>query len=264
MAAVLEFADVAVKRGDRFILSTINWTVNEGEHWVILGPNGAGKTTMVQLAAGLIFPSTGMISILGEMLGLVDVFELKPRIGISSAALHDRLFPDELVIDVVKTAAYGMTATWRESYEEQDVRRAYGLLDTWGLSGFAQRRYASLSEGERKRVLIARALMSNPEVLLLDEPAAGLDIAARESLTRQLTAFCADPSAPVTIHVTHHVDEIPQGTSHVLMLRDGQQTTAGAIAEVLNDDNISKTFGLPLSVVERDTAAGRRWTAFPR
>ena len=264
MKAVLEFADVAVKRGERFILHTINWSVSEAEHWVVLGPNGAGKTTLIQLASGLIFPTVGMISVLGEMLGLVDVFELKPRIGISSAALHDRLFPDERVVDVVRTAAFGMTATWREEYEEQDIRRADTLLTTWGLSGFADRKYASLSEGERKRVLIARALMSNPELLLLDEPAAGLDIAAREALTRQLAEFCSDPAAPVTIHVTHHVDEIPPGTTHVLLLREGQQIAAGPIAQTLNDENISQAFGLPLTVVERDTAAGRRWTAFPR
>lgn len=264
MTAVLEFADVSVRRGDRLVLKEINWTVCAGEHWVVLGANGAGKTTLIQLAAALIFPTSGMTSILGEMLGLVDVFELKPRIGISSAAMHDRLFPEELVIDVVRTAAFGMSATWRETYDAQDIERAHTLLRDWGVEAFAQRTYGSLSEGERKRVLIARALMSNPEVLLLDEPAAGLDIAARESLTRRLADFCADAGAPVTVQVTHHVDEIPHGTSHVLLLREGEQLAAGPIAEILTDDNISATFGLPLTVVERDTAAGRRWTAFPR
>ena len=264
MTAVLEFADVCVQRGDRMILKDINWTVRSGEHWVVLGPNGAGKTTLIQLAAALIFPSAGMSSILGEVLGLVDVFELKPRIGISSAAMHDRLFPEERVLDVVRTAAFAMTATWREQYEPEDMERAHRLLADWGVADFAERTYGSLSEGERKRVLIARALMSNPEILLLDEPAAGLDIAAREALTRKLAEFCDDPNAPVTIQVTHHVDEIPHGTSHVLLLSGGQQLAAGPITEVLNDENISATFGLPLSVMARDTAAGRRWTAFPR
>jgi len=264
MNAVIEFADVSVIRGTREVLRGINWTVREGEHWVVLGPNGAGKTTLIQLASALIFPSKGMTSILGEMLGLVDVFELKPRIGLSSAAMHDRLYPEELVLDVVRTAAFGMSARWREVYEAEDVQRAQQLLDEWGVGVFAARRYGTLSEGERKRVLIARALMCNPELLLLDEPAAGLDIAAREILTRQLTDFCSRADAPVTVHVTHHADEIPAGATHVLMLRDGNQVAAGPIGETLNDDTMSETFGLPLSMIQRDTAVGRRWTAFPR
>lgn len=264
MNAVIEFADVSVTRGTNEVLSGINWTVREGEHWVVLGPNGAGKTTLMQLAAALMFPSKGMTSILGEMLGLVDVFELKPRIGLSSAAMHDRLFPEELVIDVVRTAAFGMSASWREQYEQQDIERAEQLLRDWGVGEFGARRYGTLSEGERKRVLIARALMSNPELLLLDEPAAGLDISAREALTRQLTDFCSRKDSPVTVHVTHHADEIPAGATHVLLLREGRQVAAGPIADTLNDDSMSEAFGLPLSVVQRDTAVGRRWTAFPR
>jgi iron complex transport system ATP-binding protein len=188
------------------------------------------------------------------VLGAVDVFELRPRIGLASAALANQIPEHEKVLNVVVTAAYGVTGRWREEYERDDERRAFRLLEAWGMSTFLNRPFASLSEGERKRVQIARALMSDPELLLLDEPAAGLDLAGREDLVRRLSELAADPDAPALVLVTHHLEEVPPGFTHALLLRDGEVVAQGPLAEVLTEENLSDTFGLPLSVASN---AGR-------
>lgn len=261
MDKVIEMLDVSVVRNDKKILQDISWQVAASDRWVILGPNGAGKTTLMQMVQTLIFPSAGIVQIFGEYLGLVDVFELRPRIGLSSASLLD-LFPEqETVLDVVKTSAYSMTGTWRENYEDTDFQRAEDLLKQWGVLHLSGRVFRTLSEGEKKRVLIARALMSNPEVLLLDEPAAGLDIVGRESMIAELGKFAKSQAAPVTILVTHHVEEIPEGFTHVLCLKDGLLVAQGSIESTLTSDNVSRTFGINLEVSSRQTSQGIRWTA---
>ncbi|MDQ2781384.1 MAG: ABC transporter ATP-binding protein [Actinomycetota bacterium] len=257
MSDVLAFAGVSVVRGTTTLLDDITWEVEEGERWVVLGPNGAGKTTLLQLAAARMHPTTGVAGVLGEVLGAVDVFELRPRIGLSSAAIAERIPADEVVGNVVVTASYAIVGRWRESYDEQDHIRARQLLDALGVAHLAGRRYGTLSEGERKRVQIARALMTDPEVMLLDEPAAGLDLGGREDLVARLGELAADTEAPALVLVTHHVEEIPPGFTDVLLLREGRIVAAGPLELTLTKENLSQTFGLPL-VIERH---GQRWSA---
>lgn len=258
---LIEFAGVNVVRGGKRILDDIDWRVAEGERWVILGPNGAGKTTLLAMAATLLHPTAGVASVLDELLGLTDVFDLRPRIGIASAALAQQIDDDELALDVVRTGAYAMLGHWREEYDPQDDARARGLLDAWGAAALADRTFGTLSEGERKRVQIARALMPNPELLLLDEPAAGLDLGAREDLVSRLAALAADSNAATTVLVTHHVEEIPPGFTHAMLLREGRVIAAGPIDAVLTDAHLSSTFGLPLRVTRTLTPDGARFAA---
>src|SRR6476659_7603775 len=257
MSDVLALAGVSVVRGDTTILDDVSWEVEEGQRWVVLGPNGAGKTTLLQLASARIHPTTGVVGILGEVLGTVDVFELRPRIGLASAALAERIPPNERVRDVVLTASYGVVGRWREAYDGLDEGRADDLLKTLGADHLADRAYGTLSEGERKRVQIARALMTDPELMLLDEPAAGLDLGGREDLVRRLGELAADTEAPAMVLVTHHVEEIPPSFTDVLMIRNGRVVAAGPIPVTLTAENLSATFGLPL-VLEQH---GERWSA---
>jgi iron complex transport system ATP-binding protein len=250
VAAVLDLRSVGLVRGRATLLDDIDWAVADGERWAVLGPNGAGKTTLLQIASAHLHPSRGEAWILGERLGSrgVDVFELRPRIGLASAPLADQLPRQESVLDVVRTAAYAMTGRWRERYDETDDARARSLISALGMEDFVARTFGTLSEGERKRVQIARALMPNPELLLLDEPAAGLDLGAREDLLQRLAVIAADPGAPATVLVTHHVEEIPVGFTHALLLRAGRVVAAGPVGSALNDANLSEAFGLPLTI----------------
>jgi iron complex transport system ATP-binding protein len=257
MSDVLEFAGVGVTRGGSQLLTDITWSVEEGERWVVIGPNGAGKTTLLQVASARMHPTTGVAGILGEVLGTVDVFELRPRIGLSSAALAERIPDEERVSDVVVTASWGVTGRWREEYEQLDTARAGELLAALGVAQLAARRYGTLSEGERKRVQIARALMTDPELMLLDEPAAGLDLRGREDLVGRLQVLAQDLDAPAMVLVTHHVEEIPPGFTDILMLRKGRTIAAGPLEVTLTAANLSATFDLPL-VVDRH---GDRWAA---
>ncbi len=257
MSDVLEFAGVGVRRGVTDLLTDVTWSIEEGERWVVIGPNGAGKTTLLQVAAARMHPTTGVAGVLGEVLGAVDVFELRPRIGVSSIAIAERIPGDERVSDVVLTASWSVVGRWREQYEAMDEERAGGLLDAMGVSHLADRRYGTLSEGERKRVQIARALMTDPELMLLDEPAAGLDLRGREDLVGRLQSLAEDVSAPALVLVTHHVEEIPPGFTDILMLREGAVVAAGPLESTLTAENLSATFGLPLVVDRHDD----RWTA---
>ncbi|GAA3057337.1 ABC transporter ATP-binding protein [Kitasatospora albolonga] len=257
MSDVLELVDVSVVREGRALVDQVSWSINEGERWVILGPNGAGKTTLLQVASTYLHPTSGSAAVLGEKLGEVDVFELRARIGLASASLLDKLPAQQTVLQTVLTAAYGMTATWNEEYENTDSYRALALLDRLGMSALVERKFGTLSEGERKRTMIARALMTDPELLLLDEPAAGLDLGGREDLIRRLGALAQDEFAPAMAMVTHHVEEIVPGFTHVLMIRRGKVLTAGPIDTELTARNLSLCFGLPLTL-ERH---GDRWAA---
>lgn len=258
--AVLQFSNVSFQRGNNVLLDSINWKVREGERWIVMGPNGAGKSTLIQLASARQHPTRGNIGILDEVLGAVDVFELRPRIGLSSALLADQVPGSESVLNAVLTASWGVTGRWNEEYEDFDIQRAQALLRRWGVSGYGERKYRTLSEGERKRVLIARAMMTDPELLLLDEPGAGLDLAGRETLVRSLTQLAADPFAPAQVLVTHHVEDIPPGFTHALLLRQGQVVSAGPLATALTEDTLSEAFRLPLKVTENNG----RYTAVAR
>jgi iron complex transport system ATP-binding protein len=245
---VIRMRDVGVRRGKSHLLRSVTWTVELDERWVVLGPNGAGKTTLLQLAAAQLHPTTGTADVLGQRLGSVDVFELRPRIGLTSAALANRIPGEETVLDVVVSAGYAVVGRWREEYDLLDTGRARHLLYQLGIQSLADRRFGTLSEGERKRVQIARALMTDPELLLLDEPAAGLDLAGREQLVGRLAALAADPDAPTMVLVTHHVEEIPPGVTHALLLRGGVAVAAGLLPDVLTSDLLSVTFGMPLTL----------------
>lgn len=248
MSAILEIENLSVRRGGKTILGPLNWQVLEGQRWVVLGPNGAGKTTLLQVCSSLIHPTSGSIKILGEQLGKVDVFELRTRIGLTSSALVEQLPADELVIDVVLTAAYAMLGRWQEKYDLWDESRAMALLTALGVRELGDRNFGSLSEGEKKRVQIARALMADPELLLLDEPASSLDLGGREDLLKRIEVFAKDHLAPATVIVTHHIEEIPAGTTHALLLKEGSEVAKGDINTVITDLNLSNAYGLPISV----------------
>lgn len=257
MSAVLDFAEVTIRRGQATLLDCVDWRVEEDERWVILGPNGAGKTTLLQVASAQMHPTSGVAGVLDEVLGAVDVFDLRPRIGITSAALAERIPRSERVHDVVVSASYGVIGRWREAYDELDHDRATDLLTEVGAIHLVDRTFGTLSEGERKRVQIARALMADPELLLLDEPAAGLDLGGREDLVSTLSVLAADPASPATVLVSHHVEEIPPGFTHALLLRAGAVVSAGPIEEVVTAANLSATFGMPLLLSHEDG----RWAA---
>ena len=220
----------------------------QGERWVVLGPNGAGKSTLLQILSTRMFPTQGVVKVLDKQMGAVDLFELRTRIGLCGSVIAEDIPHDEIVKDVVLTAAYAILGRWNEDYDLWDESRAIALLTTFGVRELGERSYGSLSEGEKKRVQISRALMTDPELLLLDEPAAGLDLGGREDLLRRFASFAADPTAPATILVTHHIEEIPQGTTHALLLKDGSIAVSGPIEQVITSEHISAVFGTPIVV----------------
>jgi iron complex transport system ATP-binding protein len=257
MAAVVDLAGVSIVRNGSTLISDITWEVDESDRWVVIGPNGAGKTTLLQVISAQIHPSSGVAGLLGEVLGTVDVFELRPRIGLTSAALAERIPRGERVHDVVVSASYAVLGRWREQYDDLDHERADELLTQLRIDRLADRTFGTLSEGERKRVQIARALMTDPELLLLDEPAAGLDLAGRETLVNTLGELAQDQYAPATVLVTHHVEEIPAGITHAMLLKGGSIVAAGPLNDTLTAENLTKTFDVELSLAEADG----RWSA---
>jgi iron complex transport system ATP-binding protein len=252
MTAVVELAGVTIVRGDARLLDGIDWTIDEADRWVVIGPNGAGKTTLLQILAAQLHPTYGVAGLLGEVLGAVDVFELRPRIGLTSAALADRLPKSERVSDVVVSASYAVLGRWIEQYDDLDHQRAAALLAELGIGHLADRTFGTLSEGERKRVQIARALMTDPELMLMDEPAAGLDLTGREQLVRSLSAIATAAGAPAMVLVTHHVEEIPPGFTHALLLKQGSIVAAGPMDEALTAETLSDTFDLALTLKQED------------
>ncbi len=248
MTTVVRTAAATVRRGDRDIVADVTWTVDTDQRWVVLGPNGAGKTSLLDLLATSSHPTSGTVEILGEPMGLTDIFALRPAIGVVSGRTASLIPERELVSDVVMTAGWSVAGRFREEYASMDVDRAAHLLDIMGIEQLAQRRFGTLSDGEQKRALVARALFPDPEMLLLDEPAAGLDLGSRESLVERLGDLAADPAAPVQVMITHHVEEIPPGYTHALLMRDGRVLEQGQIDQVLTDENLTRTFDVPLSV----------------
>lgn len=263
-SSVLRLQDVSVTRDGNTVLQGVDWTVEPDERWVILGPNGAGKTTLLQVAAAALHPTSGEAVVLGETVGQSDLAELRPLLGFASSALARRIPRNEKVIDVVMTAAYAVTGRWNELYEEIDERRARRVLAEWELDYLAERNFGTLSDGEQKRVQIARSVMTDPEMLLLDEPAASLDLGGREELLQLLGGYASDAKSPAIVMVTHHVEEIPVGFNRALLLKDGRIAAQGPIGEVLSSEALSETFGVDVELTETDgryTARARQTTA---
>ena len=250
--SVVHLLQATVRRGPAVLLDAVDWDVQADERWVVLGPNGAGKTTLLQIAAAALHPTSGRVHVLGERMGAVDVNQIRPRIGVSSAALAARVAPTETVRDVVVSAGYGVLGRWREDYDALDFARAQELLEAMGIAGLGDRTYGTLSEGERKRTLAARALMADPELLLLDEPAAGLDLGGREDLLARLSRLALDPYGPTTILVTHHVEEIPLDFSHVMLMKAGRVVAAGPVEQTLTEASLAETFGMALRLDRQD------------
>lgn len=260
---LIEFEDVLVRRGGNVLVGPVTWKVELDERWVVLGPNGAGKTSLLRVAAAEDFPTSGTAHVLAETFGRTDLSELRPRIGLSSSALANRVPRDELVVDLVISAGYGVLGRWREEYDDIDNIRAVEMLEGLGAEHLAQRTYGTLSEGERKRVLIARALMTDPELLLLDEPAAGLDLGGREELVARLATLAADPDAPATVLITHHVEEIPPGFTHAMLLKEGGVVAQGLIDDVITAENLSAAFSQSITLEKVDDRFFARRTSHP-
>jgi iron complex transport system ATP-binding protein len=252
MSEVAAFTGVGFVREERAILEDISWVIDASERWVIVGPNGAGKTTLLSMLASMTHPTSGSLTILGEKLGKTDVFELRPRVGFASSDMTSRIPYNETVLDSVLTAAYGVTGRWREDYEDIDTRRALRVLTEWRLDNLAHSTIRVLSDGEKKRVQIARAVMTDPELLLLDEPAGSLDVGAREDVIEMLDHFASDPGSPAMVMVTHHVEEIPTGFTHLLVIAEGRIVALGPISETLTGAVLSEAFGRPLSVTHNN------------
>lgn len=256
MPAALRFCSVDLDRVEVSVLHQVEWEVSTGERWVVLGPNGSGKTTMFELSSGYLHPTRGAVEILGERLGRVDVRRLRQRIGLTSGALVRKILPGITALDTVVSGQGGALEPWWGEYGQVDYGQAMGLLERAGFGQVAARLFGQLSDGERQQVLLARALMSDPELLLLDEPFAGLDVGGRERLVGYLGRLATDPDHPTTVMITHHLEEIPAGFTHALLLRDGRVVASGELGATLTAPLLSEAFGLPL-VPELD---GGRWT----
>lgn len=255
----LEVTDVVVRRDGRELVSGISLRVLAGERWVVLGPNGSGKTTLVRVMALYDHPTSGTVEVLGQRLGTTDVRELRRRVGYASAAFADQLRRDLSAHDVVRTARHGALEPWWHRYTADDDRRAQECLEAMHVGHLGERRFGTLSSGEQQRVLLARTLMNEPAVVLLDEPSARLDLGGREELVRTLTRLAADPTAPPFVMVTHHIDEIPPGITHIALLRDGRVLRSGPIADTLDDRALSECFGVDLHLERRPSGRYSAW-----
>jgi iron complex transport system ATP-binding protein len=253
---IIEVRDLVVRRGGRSILGPLDWTVRAGERWVVLGPNGSGKTTLLSTIGLELWPTAGSVEVLGARYGRVDSRELRRRIGTASSAVEARLRPDLTPLTLVMTARHAATEPWWHLYTDDDRARARGLLEGLGLGGVANQPYGTLSAGERRRASIARALMPDPDLLLLDEPGASLDLGARETLIDDLTDLAAAARPEAIVLVSHHVEEIPPGFRHALVLAAGSVVAAGPIETVLTDELLTRAYDMPITVEWRD---GRAW-----
>jgi iron complex transport system ATP-binding protein len=242
------------------LLDGVDWEVRRGEHWTVLGPNGAGKTTLMHLAGAMAQPSSGRVEVLGHRLGGVDVRALRERIGFVDARLARALRGHQTALQTVMTGAFNTIVLQHRRLADEHQERATALLALVGAQELASRRFEDCSQGERQRLLLARALMADPELLLLDEPAAGLDLPARERLVGAFVALARDRPALPTVTVTHHLEEIPPSCTHVLLLGGGRVQAAGPIAGVLTSEAVSACFGVPVDV----SARRGRWAAAVR
>ncbi|WP_291452170.1 ATP-binding cassette domain-containing protein [Actinomyces sp. ICM47] len=256
MTYVLNLSHVSLQRGDTQILSDVSWSTHPRQHWVIVGPNGAGKTTLARVASGRVSPNSGEVSVSDTVLVNADPAEVATRIGLASAAVAAKIVPTQSVLDTVRSAAWGLSVAHDEEYEEVDDQRASALMEIFGVAHLAQREFATLSEGEAQRVLLARALMTDPEVLVLDEPTSGLDLGARELLIAALSEIMKGSKSPQIVLVTHQIEEIPDGVTHCAIMSQGQITHQGPIEDILTGVNLSQVYGMPLLAGRTD---GRWW-----
>jgi iron complex transport system ATP-binding protein len=252
---LLALRGVTVRRDGRPILDSVDWEVRRGERWVILGPNGSGKTTLLAVAGGRLWPTAGTVEILGSRLGTVDLRALRSRVAFVSAAVAKELRPAQRVREVVASGKFEALETWWHHYADADWVEADRLLGATEVASLGERPFGVVSEGERQHVLLARALMGQPELLLLDEPAAGLDMGARERLLGVLASLARNPDGAPIVLVTHHTEEIPEGITHAVLVRDGRIDRAGAAEEILTSDAVSRCFSVPV-VVRHE---GARW-----
>jgi iron complex transport system ATP-binding protein len=246
MHTLVALRNVSVLRSGVAILDQVSWEVLLGQRWVIIGPNGAGKTTLLSLLSSYLFPSKGEVEVLGSTLGKVDSGDLKTRIGMTSAALLNLIPSEETVEDLVASSAYAVFGRWKEEYDVWDESRVGALMSALGVRELRHRNFGTLSEGERKRVMIARALMPDPELLLMDEPAAGLDLGAREDLLKRISQLANDPLSPASIMVTHHLEEIPAGSTHLLALKRGRVFASGEISATLTSEMLTDLYEIPV------------------
>ncbi len=260
MTTVLRLRGVGVRRGGRDLLAGVDLVVESGQRWVILGPNGSGKTTLVRVASLADWPTSGTVELFGHPVAGSDVRQLRCRVGVASASVADAIRPALPAIEVVMSARRGALETWWHHYDDADRTAALVALGRVDVGPLADRTFGTLSSGERQRVLVARALVSDSDLLVLDEPTAGLDLGARERFVQALHRLAADPTTPPILFVTHHVEEIPPAFTHALLLADGQVVAHGPMAEMVCDELVSAAFSLPVTITHREG----RWSATAR
>jgi iron complex transport system ATP-binding protein len=258
-ADVIALRGAGVMRSGKRLIQDVDWDVNRGERWIVFGPNGAGKTTLLEVVSTYSFPAMGTGWIFGQQLGRTDVRALRPRIGYVGPGPLKFVRHEMIALEVVLTGKHASFVDPRfHAYEDSDWQRAHGHLTTMGVDHLAEREFATMSEGEKKRVLIARGLMANPELLLLDEPGTGLDLGAREQLVSSLSGLADGDDQTTVILVTHHLEEIPPGFDRILLIGDGRVVGSGQIEDVLTSELLSRTFGMPIEVDRR----GARYSAW--
>lgn len=245
---LVDFRDVTFVRDGRTLVGPVTWQVELDERWVIIGPNGAGKTTLIRMASAQEFPTSGTAFVLGEQIGRTDMRDLRASIGLTSSALAHRVPDEEKVGDLVVSAGYAILGRWREEYDEMDYGQALEVLEQVGAIHLMDRTWGTLSDGEKKRVLVARAVMTNPELLIMDEPAAGMDLGGREDLLAYLGELAMDPDAPAIVMITHHLEEIPPGFTHAMLVDEGEIVAQGLIEDVLTSEHVSKAYHQPIEV----------------
>jgi iron complex transport system ATP-binding protein len=256
----LRLDSIRLVRDENVILDDVSLTVTAGQRWLVLGANGCGKTSLLRIAALYDHPTSGTVEVLGERLGRTDVRELRRRIGFVSAAVADQLRPGLNAHDAVRTARYAALEPWWHRYTADDDARAHECLERMGVGRLAPRSLATLSSGERTRVLLARSLMNDPAVVLLDEPASGLDLAGREQLVAALDELATDDGAPPFVVVTHHVEDVPSSLTHAMLLHRGRSLAAGSLDDVMREEHLSECFGLPLRLERRGDGRLSAWS----
>ncbi|MFF2482006.1 ABC transporter ATP-binding protein [Paenibacillus sp. NPDC058071] len=252
---ILDIRNASWERNDSRILQEVNWQASQGEHWCLLGLNGSGKTTLLNMINGYIWPTSGTVSVLGRKFGEVDLRELRKTIGWVSTSLQQKLYGSETAFRIVLSGKFATIGLY-DSTDSEDSEQALALMKSLGCESLAERTYDTLSQGERQRVLIARALMANPKLLILDEPCTGLDVFAREQLLGMINRVVSRPDAPTVIYVTHHVEEILPCFTRTLLLKKGEVFESGATSDVLTSERMSRFFDVPVEIERRD---GRNW-----